>query len=82
MAKTLFEDKDIRIVDTEQNYDFIAIIENNSDHDLYIDFTNELMEFCDDTIIVEKNNWTGILANGKGFEQLNKLTNGHYYINA
>lgn len=82
MSKIIFEDNDVQIIETEQSFDFIATIKNKSDHDLYIDFTDEFMEFCDDTIIIEKNNWIGILADEKGFEQLDKLRIGQYYINA
>lgn len=81
MSKIIFEDNDVKIIDTEQNYDFIAIIINKTNHDLYIDFTDEFMEFNDDTIIIQKNDWVGILANEKGREQLNKLYSGQYYIN-
>ena len=81
MSKIIFKDDDVEIIKTEQHFDFIATIENKSNHDLYIDFTNEFMEFCDDTIIVQKNDWVGILADEKGTEQLDKLERGHYYIN-
>ena len=81
MSKIIFEDNGVKIIDTEQNYDFIATIINKTDHDMYIDFTDEFMEFNDDTIIIEKNNWIGILADRKGREQLDKLYSGQYYIN-
>ena len=81
MSKIIFKDDDVRIIKTELDYGFIAIIINKSDHDLYVDFTDEFMEFCDDTIIVQKNDWVGILENKKGAEQLDKLERGLYYIN-
>lgn len=81
MNNIIFEDKDICISKTKQNFDFIATIENKTNKDLYIDFTDEFMEFNDDTIIVQAEDWIGILANTQGFERLEKLEKGQYYIN-
>ena len=73
METIIFEDKDICIKKTNKNYDFIATIQNKSNRDLYIDFTNEKMEYNDDTIIVQAQDWIGILADEKGYEFLQKL---------
>lgn len=82
METIIFEDKDICIKTTNKNYDFIATIQNKSNRDLYIDFTNEKMEYNDDTIIVQAQDWIGILADEKGYEFLQKLENREFYINA
>ena len=81
MNNIIFEDNDICIKRTNQNYDFVATIENKSKTDLYIDFTDEFMEFNDDTLIVQAEDWIGILANTQGFERLEKLEKGQYYLN-
>ena len=80
--ETIFEDEDICITDLEKDYDFIALIQNKTENKtLYVDFMSDDMVDCENTIIIEPNNWVGILANETGYEQLMKLYQGQYYIN-
>ena len=79
--RTIFENKDICITDLEKNYDFIALIENKTNKTLHVDFMSKDMVDCEDTIIIKPNDWVGILADETGYNQLEKLNKGQYYIN-
>lgn len=68
--KTIFENELIKVSKTRSDYDFIAVVENNTDKDIQIIFDNEL-EFCN--LSVDANDWVGILANKDGYTSLEEL---------
>lgn len=75
----LYEDNDIIVKSTGHDYDFIATVENKTDKDINIVFCGE--EYCDMFgIAVDANDWTGILADPEGYEELEQLQNGNFEI--
>lgn len=68
--KTVFENDVIKVLKTDRDYDFIAVVENKTDKEIQIIFDNEL-EFCN--FSVDANDWVGILANDDGYTSLKEL---------
>ena len=61
---------------TGRNYDFIAVIENNSDEKLKIVFDNDEDYYLE----IEPNDWLGLLADDEGYSMLNYFKNNNYEV--
>ena len=61
---------------TGRDYDFIAIIENNSDEKLKIVFDNDEDYFLE----IKPNDWLGLLADDDGYSMLNYFKNNNYEV--
>lgn len=72
------ENELIRVVDNEQDYDFIGYVTNKSDKDIVIVFDNN--EYEDYPTIIEANNWMGFLADEAGCNAFEMIKNGEYTI--
>ena len=76
--KIITENELVRIVDNEQDYDFIGYIVNKSNHDIAIIFNDN--EYEDYPTIINANNWMGFLADDAGYNAFEMIKNGKYII--
>ena len=67
--KVIFENEVIKISKTDKNYDFIAVVENKTDKKAKIRFFDDEVE----NIIIEPNDWVGLLADEEGYLVLTEL---------
>lgn len=70
----IFENEMILAKETGRNYDFIATIENKTDHEILITFEDEYIE----PIVVD--DWVGILADSNGYETVEALKEGKFTV--
>ena len=70
----IFENEMILAKETGRNYDFIATIENKTDHEILITFEDEYIE----PIVVD--DWVGILADNNGYETVEALKEGKFTV--
>jgi len=70
----IFENEMILAKETGRNYDFIATIENKTDHEILITFEDEYIE----PIVVD--DWVGILADSNGYETVEALKEGKFIV--
>ena len=69
--KTVFENEIIKVSKTGRDYDFIAVIENKRDKEIEIVFDDIDLEY--NGIIVNANDWVGLLADYEGYFKLEEL---------
>lgn len=74
--ETLIKNDNFEVSITGRNYDFIAVIENNSDEKLKIVFDNDEDYYLE----IEPNDWLGLLADDEGYSMLNYLKNNNYEV--
>lgn len=67
--KTIFENEVVKVSRTDRDYDFIAVIENKTDKEVQITFFDDEIE----NIVVEPNDWVGLLANEADYLILDEL---------
>ena len=66
-AKTLFENSEVKIKATGRDYDFIATVENKTDHPVVVaPSENVEIEEQFTPFIVEPGDWTGVQADYEG----------------
>lgn len=78
MSKTIFENKDIKIVNTEHDYDFVGYVENKTDNTIKLLINTEYE--TDIEVIISSNDWIGFLANDEEMEQFTALINGNFEV--
>lgn len=70
----IFENEQIKVKETGRDYDFIATVENKTDHEITIIFNDD----CIEPIVVD--DWIGILADSNGYETIEAFRNGEFSI--
>lgn len=73
--KTIFENDRICVTTTGHDFDFIAIVENKTDKSVLINF-----EDIDTEIVIEANNYIGLLADEEGRGLLKQFKAGNFAI--
>ena len=63
----IFENEEILVKETGHDYDFIATVENKTDHEITIVFDDDFIE----PIVVD--DWIGILADSNGYSTVDNL---------
>ena len=76
--KKILENEYAIIRETEQDYDFIAAIENKTEQKLKITFTGEAESYG--AIEIEASYWCGLLATYGGRAMLEAIKNGDFII--
>ena len=62
----IYEDNNVKVETTGQDYDFIATIQNKTDSELCCFIGNNEDMIC----LLKSNDWVGILANDEGYREL------------
>lgn len=78
MKKTIYENDNIEVCTTGQDYDFIAFIRNKSNNDISFTFYNDEDSLLNFTISAD--DWAGILADEEGREKLKAIKNREFTI--
>ena len=76
--KTIIENELIRVVDNEQDYDFIGYIVNKANQDIAIIFNDS--DYEDNPIEIKANDWIGLLANSTERNMFELIKNNKYTI--
>ena len=74
--EALIKNDNFEVSITGRNYDFIAIIENNSDEKLKIVFDNDEDYYLE----IKPNDWLGLLADDEGYSMLNCFKYNNYEV--
>lgn len=77
--RVLVEDENIRVKLTGRTYDFIATIENKTDHDILIKYP-ETSDLASELFTVKAGGWAGFLAEPCSHMELEAILNGEYEI--
>ena len=78
--RVVFENELVKVIETENNYDFIAVVENKLDEEIQVIFDDEGLE--SETLTIDGNDWCGILANNNGYFAVEELRNGRFLAEA
>lgn len=76
--RTIFEDDVIKVLETDHDYDFIAIIENKTNKKILILFDEEEMESLNFSI--DPNDYVGLLADDNGYLNLEKIKSKKFTV--
>ena len=68
----------LKVKATGNDSDFIAVIENKSEHDIRIDFLGEHNSL--EPFIVPGNDWVGLLADESGYMYLAAFENNNWRV--
>lgn len=78
IIKSKYEDYGkVNFKETSRDYDFIAVIENDTDKTLKL-FIDDLEGWYADPIIVPAHDWAGFLADDEGRFQIESIKNGDF----
>lgn len=77
---TIFENDLIKVSTTGRDYDFIAIIDNKTDGQIYIHYDEPNYNNNYDPILVAPNDWFGLLADEEGRDWVKAIENNQIYI--
>lgn len=78
IIKSKYEDYGkVNFKETSRDYDFIAVIENDTDKTLKL-FIDDLEGWYTDPIIVPAHDWVGFLADDEGRFQIESIKNGDF----
>lgn len=75
--KVLFENDFFKVEDTNQDYDFMAIIENKKDKDIIIDVGDECESYA---LKIKGKDYLGLLNNDFDREILNAIMCNNFYV--
>lgn len=67
----------VEIKETGRDYDFIAVVENNTTKTLKL-YVDDLESWYSEPIIVSANDWVGLLADDEGRETMENIKNGDF----
>ena len=76
--KIIHENEFVKVVDNEQDYDFIGYIENKTDKDISIIFDD--CDYEDYLVKIKTNDWVGFLADEMGYDMFELIKNGSYTV--
>ena len=76
--KIIHENEFVKVVDNEQDYDFIGYIENKTDKDISIIFDD--CDYEDYLVQIKTNDWVGFLADEMGYDMFELIKNGSYTV--
>ena len=77
---TIFENDLIKVSATDRDYDFIAIIENKTNQKICVHYDEPGYNDNYDPILIEPNDWVGLLADEEGRDWLKAIENNQIYI--
>ena len=77
---TIFENDLIKVSVTGRDYDFIAIIDNNTDEQICVHYDKPGYNDNYDPILIAPNDWIGLLADDEGRDWLKAIENNQIYI--
>lgn len=77
--KTVFENALIRVKTTGRDYDFIAVVENKTEHKLDFLPKDDLEEDFE-RFSIEPNDWIGLLADSDGRDTLDAILYGRFVL--
>ena len=80
MAKVIFENDLIKVTATEQDYDFIATVENKTNNKICIHYDEPGYSDNYDPILIRSNDWVGLLANDEGRDWVRAIENNQIYV--
>lgn len=76
--KTIFENDVIKVSKTGRDYDFIAVVENETNKEIEIVFDNDEMKI--QGFAIKPNDWVGLLADEEGYLSLEEITAKRFVI--
>ena len=77
---TIFENDLIKVSATGHDYDFIAVVENKTDGQIYIHYDEPGYNDNYDPILVAPNDWIGLLADEEGRDWVRAIENNQIYV--
>lgn len=71
-SKVIYEDAGIKVTLTGRDYDFIAVIENDTDTDFCVNiYDSSYTDSEDCNVVVPAHDWVGVPADGEGYDIVN-----------
>lgn len=77
---TIFENDFIKVSTTGHDYDFIAVIENKTNNKICVHYDEPGYNDNYDPILIEPNDWIGLLADDEGRDWLKAIENNQIYV--
>lgn len=77
---TIFENDLIKVSATGRDYDFIAVIENKTNQEICVHYDEPGYNDNYDPILIEPNDWIGLLADDEGYDWVKAIENNQIYI--
>ena len=77
---TIFENDLIKVSTTEHDYDFIAVIENKTNEQICVHYDKPGYNDNYDPILIEPNDWVGLLADDEGRDWVKAIENNQIYV--
>lgn len=77
---TIFENDFIKVSTTGHDYDFIAVIENKTNQKIYLHYDEPGYNDNYDPILIEPNDWIGLLANDEDRDWVKAIENNQIYV--
>ena len=77
---TIFENDFIKVSTTDKDYDFIAVIENKTNQKICIHYDEPGYNDNYDPILIEQNDWIGLLADDEGRDWVKAIENNQIYV--
>ncbi len=76
----IFENDLIKVSTTGHDYDFIAVIENKTNEQICVHYDKPGCNDDYDPILIEPNDWVGLLADEEGRDWLKAIENNQIYV--
>ena len=77
---TIFENDSIKVSTTGNDYDFIAVVENKTNEQICVHYDEPGYNDNYDPILIEPNNWVGLLADEEGRDWIKAIESNQIYI--
>lgn len=76
----IFENDLIKVSTTGHDYDFIAAIENKTNEQICVHYDKPGYNDNYDPILIEQNDWVGLLADDEGRDWVKAIENNQIYV--
>lgn len=77
---TIFENDFIKVSTTEQNSDYIAVIENKMNRKICVHYDKPGYNDNYDPILIQPNSWVGIECNDEGYDWMETIKQNQIYV--
>ena len=77
---TIFENDFIKVDTTDRDYDFIAVILNKTNQEICVHYDEPGYNDNYDPILIQPNDWVGLLANDEGRDWIKAIENNQIYV--
>ena len=77
---TIFENEFIKVSTTDKDYDFIVVIENKTNEQIWVHYDETGYNDNYEPILIAPNDWVGLLANEEGRDWVEAFKNNQIYV--